>query len=216
MTVQILKGLAVFALSYLVGSIPFGFLIGKFNGLDIRQHGSHNIGATNVLRVLGKDWGYLCFALDFLKGLLPVWLFGCKLSAAMGFPPVAWGELVAVVGAILGHCFPFVLKFKGGKGVATSLGAVLAIAFWPVLVSGIVWYLTFLKTRIVAIASLAAAASLPIASLVMYYFHFGGIHVPAIILMAAICALIIWRHKDNIARIRAKTENTFEKNSKDK
>ena len=91
----------------------------------------------------------------------------------------------------------------------------LGIAFWAVLASGIVWYLTFLKTRIVAVASIAAAIFLPVSALIMYFLHFGGIHGPAIILMVAICALIIWRHKDNIARIRAKTENTFEKTNKE-
>ena len=120
-------------MSYLIGSIPFGYLIGRFNGLDIRRHGSRNIGATNVRRVLGRDWGVVCFILDFLKGLLPVILFGQFLGAqtAVG---VGWGEMFAVAGTIGGHIFPFTLNFKGGKGVATSLGAILAVAFWPVLI----------------------------------------------------------------------------------
>jgi len=195
---------------YLVGSIPFGYLIGKFNGLDIRRHGSHNIGATNVRRVLGRDWGTVCFALDFLKGLMPVVYFGAVLGGewCVGF---AWGEIFAVVGTVLGHVFPWTLKFKGGKGVATSLGAVLGVAFWPVLWCALVWYITFLKTRIVALASIAAALAMPMIGLFMYFFRLGRIHGPAVILMLILGGLIVYRHKDNILRMREGRENSFKK-----
>lgn len=204
------SGFCIFLMCYLVGGIPFGYLIGKFNGLDIRRHGSHNIGATNVRRVLGSDWGIVCFALDFLKGLMPVIYLGAVLGGqwCVGFE---WGEIFAVVGTVLGHVFPWTLKFKGGKGVATSLGAVLGVVFWPVLCCAVVWYLTFLKTRIVALASIAAAVAMPVVGLFMYFFQIGRIHGPAVILMLILGGLIIYRHKDNILRMREGRENSFQK-----
>ncbi len=204
------SGFCIFLMCYLIGGIPFGYLIGKFNGLDIRRHGSHNIGATNIRRVLGGDWGTVCFALDFLKGLIPVVYLGAVLGAewSVGFE---WGEIFAVVGTVLGHIFPWTLRFKGGKGVATSLGAVLGVAFWPVLWCALVWYLTFLKTRIVAIASIAAALTMPLVGLLMCFLRLGRIHGPAVILMLVLSGLIIYRHKDNILRLRAGSENAFRK-----
>jgi len=196
--------------SYFVGSIPFGLLIGKFNGLDIRHHGSCNIGATNIRRVLGRDWGIVCFLCDFLKGVLPVVIIGNHFGASCAVGP-EWGELLAVVGTVAGHIFPCTLHFKGGKGVATSLGAILGIAFWPVLIGAILWYLCFLKTRIVSLASMVAAIAMPITALIMYFAKWGNIHIPAILLMLAIALLIIFRHKDNITRLKNGTENKFVK-----
>ncbi len=204
------SGVCIALLSYLVGSIPFGYLIGKLNGLDIRRHGSRNIGATNVRRVLGQDWGVICFILDFLKGLVPVILIGELLGAQMAVG-MEWGEMFAIAGTITGHIFPFTLNFKGGKGVATSLGAILAVAFWPVLAGAIIWYITFLKTRIVSLASIVAAVSMPVAALFMFSLNKGGIHSTNIILMSIIAVLIIVRHKDNIARLRNGQENKFSK-----
>ena len=206
----LLSGICIALLSYLLGSVPFGYLIGKFNGLDIRRHGSRNIGATNVRRVLGKDWGFICFILDFLKGLLPVILFGEWLGAQMTVG-TEWGAMFAIAGTIAGHIFPFTLDFKGGKGVATSLGAILAVAFWPVLIGAIVWYITFLKTRIVSLASIVAAVSMPVAAALMLALNKGGIHGTNVILMAIIAALIIVRHKENIIRLRNGQENKFSK-----
>jgi glycerol-3-phosphate acyltransferase PlsY len=204
------SGVCIALLSYLVGSIPFGYLIGRFNGLDIRRHGSHNIGATNVRRVLGRDWGIICFILDFLKGLLPVIFFGEWLGSQMAVG-LEWGAMFAIVGTISGHIFPFTLNFKGGKGVATSLGAILAVAFWPVLIGAIIWYITFLKTRIVSLASIVAAISMPIAAQLMFLMGIGGIHRTNIILMGIIAVLIIIRHKENIIRLRNGQENKFSK-----
>jgi glycerol-3-phosphate acyltransferase PlsY len=204
------SGICIALLSYLVGSIPFGYLIGKFNGLDIRRHGSRNIGATNVRRVLGRDWGAICFIMDFLKGLLPVIFFGELLGAQMAVG-LEWGAMFAIAGTIAGHIFPFTLDFKGGKGVATSLGAILAVAFWPVLVGAITWYVTFLKTRIVSLASIVAAVSMPVAATLMFSMNKGGIHATNIILMCIIAALIIIRHKENIVRLRNGQENKFSK-----
>lgn len=204
------SGICIALLAYLVGSIPFGYLIGRFNGLDIRRHGSRNIGATNVRRVLGRDWGVICFILDFLKGLVPVILIGELLGAQMTVG-LEWGEMFAIAGTIAGHIFPFTLNFKGGKGVATSLGAIVAVAFWPVLIGAITWYITFLKTRIVSLASIVAAVSMPISALLLFSMNKGGIHSTNIILMSIIALLIIVRHKDNIHRLRNGQENKFSK-----
>ncbi|HOG50283.1 MAG TPA: glycerol-3-phosphate 1-O-acyltransferase PlsY [Lentisphaeria bacterium] len=204
------SGIVVFLLSYMVGSIPCGFLIGKFNGLDIRHHGSHNIGATNVRRTLGKDWGLICFVLDFLKGLLPVVLIGHGLAAnwQVGF---GWGGIIAAIGTVIGHVFPCWLNFHGGKGVATSLGAVLGVAFWPVVIGALIWLAAFFTVRIVSIASMAAAVGMAISSLIMLLAGTSGMHWSIPLLLFAIAALIVIRHKENITRLREGRENTFVK-----
>lgn len=204
-----ISGLVVFVLSYLCGSLPSGYLIGKFNGIDIRQHGSKNIGATNVRRVLGRDWSFICFALDFLKGLLPVVFIGHAWggSHAIGF---SMGGIIAAIGAVIGHIFPVWLKFKGGKGVATSLGVISGIAFFPVLLGGIAWLIVFQFTRIVSVASMVAVCVIALVALVMHLIS-GSIGWPGVILLLIIAALVIIRHKDNIKRLRNGTESKFEK-----
>ena len=139
------------AAAYVVGATPFGYLAGKMKGVDIRQHGSGNIGATNVIRVLGKGIGIPVFILDVLKGLLPVlcarwWNLGmdCQIAAALG--------------AVLGHNFTFWLGYKGGKGVATSAGALFGLMWMPTLVAVVTWVVAFFFTRYVAVASLAIAS----------------------------------------------------------
>jgi len=148
--------------SYLLGSIPSGYLIAKSHGIDIRQHGSKNIGATNVLRVMGKKWGYLVFFCDALKGFVSVKV-GFSLAGSFG-ATVTLAGLVAALCCILGHNHPVWLGFKGGKGVATSAGVVIAL--FPVvivLLAGIVWLLVFLLGRYVSLASISTAVALPIA-----------------------------------------------------
>ena len=203
---------AIFMLlcGYLAGSIPFGYLIGRVNGIDIRKYGSHNIGATNVTRVLGAAYGRLCFALDFLKGALPVIFIGYHLGAGSPIGS-AWGGVLVAAGCILGHIYPCWLNFKGGKGVATSIGALIALAFWPVIIALLVWYLVFLKTKIVSIASLATAATTPIAALILNLF--GWSHTPwvNILLMFGVAAFIFWRHRENIDRLLHDQENCFKK-----
>ncbi|MDD3696366.1 MAG: glycerol-3-phosphate 1-O-acyltransferase PlsY [Lentisphaeria bacterium] len=201
-------GLCIAFIAYFVGSIPFGYLIGKLNGVDIRRHGSKNIGATNVRRTLGKDWGMVCFVLDFLKGLLPVIIIGNWLGARMAIGS-EWGEMFAIAGTITGHVFPYTLDFKGGKGVATSLGAILGVTIAPVLVGAVVWYITFLRTRMVSLASLVAAVSMPLFAALMFLLNKGNFNVANIVLMCIIAALIIIRHKDNIVRIKNGQESKF-------
>ena len=203
---------AIFMLlcGYLAGSIPFGYLIGRLNGIDIRKHGSHNIGATNVTRVLGAAYGRICFLLDFLKGALPVIFIGYRIG--LGSPiGSSWSAVLVAAGCILGHIYPCWLNFKGGKGVATSIGALIALAFWPVIIALVVWYLVFLKTKIVSVASLATAAATPIAALILNLF--GWAHTPWIIilLMFGVAAFIFWRHRENIERLLHGQEKSFKK-----
>src|SRR5678816_6340 len=158
--------------SYLLGSIPFGYMAGRIGGIDIRKAGSGNVGATNVVRVLGKRYGYPVFALDFLKGFGAV-----KISMLMapGRPP-EWNSLeivgiLAAMSSILGHLYPPWLKFKGGKGVATSGGALLALTPVPTLIGVAIWMTVFWLTRYVSLASVTAAVVLPIVILAVSYTH---------------------------------------------
>jgi len=154
-------GLTVCILAYLVGSIPWGFLIGKLKGIDIRSHGSGNIGATNVRRVLGRPLGTLCFLLDLLKGLLPVVLIGALLGPALLVPPDL-GRALAAGAAVSGHVWPVWLGFKGGKGVSTTLGALVAVSWLAVLMGVVAWVVAFFLTRYVSVASLVSANLLPV------------------------------------------------------
>jgi glycerol-3-phosphate acyltransferase PlsY len=201
-------GILVLALSYLVGSIPFALLIGKFNGIDIRRHGSGNTGATNVRRVLGKQWGILCFVLDFAKGLIPVLLVKNMANGGDLLP------MLAAVGAIAGHVWPLYLRFKGGKGVATSLGALLALAPWAVVVAGIAWVVSFYLTRYVSVASLVAALMLPVSAGALNLMRPATVSTPILILLTLIGLLIIVRHKTNVIRLYKGEENRFARKGK--
>jgi glycerol-3-phosphate acyltransferase PlsY len=186
---------------YLVGSIPTGYLIGQTRGLDIRQHGSGNIGATNVRRVMGRNWGFFAFACDFLKGFLPLFLVRTFCFAD------ATGEAVSVllvlcgVAAILGHNYTPWLGFKGGKGIATSAGVLGALMPWVLAVALSLWIIAVLLTRTVSIGSLLASASLPVAAAIFYpqqwvYFGFA----------AFAGGLATWRHRSNIQRLMSGKE----------
>ncbi|MBR0459154.1 MAG: glycerol-3-phosphate 1-O-acyltransferase PlsY [Victivallales bacterium] len=203
-------GLVIFALSYFIGSIPWGYLMGRFNGIDIRNYGSHNIGATNVRRVLGAGWSNLCFALDFLKGLLPVLYLGHSLGGSWSIGS-DWGGILAAAGAVVGHVFTCWLGFKGGKGVATSLGAALALAPVPVLIGLVVWVIMFYSTRVVAIASIGAICTIAIAALLMRIFAWGQIATHTVVLLIIIALVVVARHSDNIRRLLQGTENAFQK-----
>jgi acyl phosphate:glycerol-3-phosphate acyltransferase len=193
--------------SYVFGATPFGYLAGRMRGMDIRQHGSGNIGATNAFRVLGKPTGITVFVLDFLKGLLPV------LVAARVFPDAGLAPpLLAGIGAILGHNFTFWLKFRGGKGIATSAGVLLALLPVAMLVGLGVWLLLFLSTRYVAVASIGAAFAIPVVTALRNVAD----TTPLLIFSIAIAVLAIVRHRPNIQRLIAGTENRFHRKSKTK
>lgn len=203
--------LVVLILSYLVGSIPWGYVIGRLNGLDIRRHGSGNIGATNVRRVLGRGWGIACFVLDFLKGLLPVLLIGAKLGDALSLTAES-GPILAAAGAVAGHVWPVWLGFKGGKGVATTIGALLAVSWLAVVICVGTWVVVFFLTRYVSVASLCAAAMLPVGHVIAVLSGVTRdptIGSPSLGLLLLLAALIICRHRSNIQRLRAGTEYRF-------
>ena len=195
--------------SYLLGSIPFGYLAGRLCGIDIRTKGSGNIGATNALRVLGKKWGYGVFLLDFLKAWFPVKLALGWGIALMVHPASAPGALAGLC-ALIGHSFPVWLGFKGGKGIASSAGVIVGLFSLPVFLICLgLWLLIFTVTRYVSVASVVAAAALPVAVGILYYFHRADwLGLTVSIVMAA---LAIWRHRSNIVRLRDGTEPRFER-----
>lgn len=197
------------AAAYLLGSIPFGLLIGKAHGVDIREQGSGNIGATNLGRALGKRWAFAAFLLDFAKGIFPVLTAGLMIDAEHGREAI---RILAGTASILGHTFPVFLKFKGGKGVATTFGVIAAVALPAGIAAGLIWVILYLTTRTVSIASLAAGITLPIATCFLDPPPpFSGRLVFAI----AVAALILIRHRKNIARILRGEELTFKKKTKD-
>jgi glycerol-3-phosphate acyltransferase PlsY len=202
---------AVLAGGYLLGSIPFGYFAGRIGGVDIRNCGSGNVGATNVLRTLGKSYGYPVFAADFLKGFAAVKL--STLLAARLQPEWISSEILGLVGAIssvLGHSFPIWLRFKGGKGVATSAGALFGLAPIAALIAVAIWILIFLLTRYVSLASVAAAAALPLIILATSWKSQGG---GKSLFYSSLClaALVIWRHRSNLSRLMHGTEPRFTK-----
>jgi glycerol-3-phosphate acyltransferase PlsY len=198
--------------SYLVGAIPFGLLIAKMHGIDIRTVGSGNIGATNVSRALGKKWGYFCFILDALKGLIPMLAAIVILPAELTITEI-WLWLAVGAAAILGHVFPVYLKFKGGKGVATSLGVVLGL--WPFYtVAGVItfaiWAIVVKTWRYISLGSIVGAVVFPlllaIAICIIPQWRFAALW-PLLAAAVTLGAILILRHKDNIKRLLSGTEN---------
>lgn len=205
-------GLVAFA--WFCGSLPFGYWAGKWKGIDIRKHGSGNIGATNVLRVLGKKVGIPVFILDMLKGLIPTMLAEWWMNRL--HVDVNTATLVAVCSAaasVLGHTFTFWLGGKGGKGVATSAGALIGLAPLALVIAFGVWLVTFFTSRYVALASIVAAISLPIAMAILMTFQqrWNLVLLGFGIVMGV---LVVVRHRSNIQRILLGKENRFEKKKK--
>jgi acyl phosphate:glycerol-3-phosphate acyltransferase len=201
--------LLIFVLSYLIGSVPWGYLVARSKGVDIRQYGSGNIGTANVLRVMGKKWGYLVFICDFLKGFLSVKLG--SLVAAYFQGNLVLGSVIAAIACVLGHDYPVWLGFKGGKGIATLIGTVLALFPPLIFVSfGVVWIAVFVIGRFTSLASISAAIALPVAvSLIVAKTEPGfPLLVGFSVFMAA---LAIWRHRSNIVRLLNGRENRFGK-----
>jgi glycerol-3-phosphate acyltransferase PlsY len=191
---------------YLSGALPFGYVAGRMRGIDIRQHGSGNIGATNVIRVLGKGIGIPVFILDMLKGWLPTFLVARWLSAlGAGEQIVTAGAVITGMAAVLGHMFTFWLGFKGGKGVATATGALLGVA--PIAVFGgfIVWLLFFAVTRYVSLASMMSTVGV-VATMVIQMSRTGRWDWVMLAFGVLIMVLVFVRHRSNIGRILAGTE----------
>ena len=185
-------------LGFGLGSLPTGYWLARSKGVDIRKRGSGNIGATNVGRILGKEWGYLIFGLDALKGWLAVWLAGEFFQVGD-----AW-TVVTGMAAVAGHIFSPWLNFKGGKGVATSAGVLLGLAPAVLLGTAAIWGVSFAVKKIVSVSSLLAAAVFPF--LVMW-LEPGR---PALLISAwALAALVWYRHRDNLQRLAQGKENGF-------
>lgn len=226
-------------LAFLLGSIPFGLFIAKVKGIDIRQHGSGNIGATNVFRIVGKKYGITCLFLDALKGFIPVVIavnligitgrdpqfhlglfdsFLLKLPAAEHMK----GQMIHVLtalAAVLGHNYSPWIGFKGGKGIATSAGVLIGLMPMAVVILLVVFIITLLITRYVAVASMVSAVALPIMTHLGARFHetAGGISLweagtwnkPLFFFSVLIAALALWKHRFNIHRLREGTESRF-------
>jgi glycerol-3-phosphate acyltransferase PlsY len=190
-------------ISYLIGSIPFGFIVAKMvKDIDIRQFGSGNPGATNIARVLGKPYGILVFTLDMLKGFLTVYLFDRWFSG--------YGHNLSVIlcglGVICGHIFPVFLGFKGGKAAATGCGVFLWLAPLPLMISVAAWLLTISISRYISLGSMVSAVVMVICLITLGKNPFGqGLYLTLLSVFIAI--LLIIRHKSNIKRILNGTEN---------
>ena len=192
-------------IAYLLGSIPFGFIAGRIAGIDVRQYGSGNIGATNTLRVLGKKYGYAVFVADVVKGFVAVrialWLaqFDPSTNYLIG--------ILAALFVVVGHSFPVWLGFRGGKGVAAAAGACLGLLPVATFIAVIVWTVTFFVFRFVSLASIIAAVALPLSAWLL-----GNARDPIVLgFSLLIAALIIFRHRSNIMRLLQGREPRFDR-----
>ena len=192
-------------IAYLFGSIPTGFLVARARGVDIRTVGSGNIGATNVFRILGKPAGVFVLLADAAKGWLAVFIVAELVSGwfypAAGSTAREWFAICAGVGAILGHNYTCWLYFKGGKGIATSAGVLVALVPLPLLIILGIWIIVFALTRYVSLASISASFSLPFAAWAV------GESRTIILVTAALAALAIYKHRANIKRLINGTES---------
>jgi glycerol-3-phosphate acyltransferase PlsY len=201
--------LAVCCIGYLFGSFPAGYFAGRIAGVDVRSAGSGNIGATNVLRVLGKPWGYAVFFVDAFKGFASVrvaFFLADHLAFARAY--AVYFAIIAAVLCVVGHSFPIWLRFKGGKGVATSAGAVFGLMPLAAVIIFLVWVIVFEITRYVSVASLIAASALPVA--VAFLLHWKIIEGIGLLYFSTVLAiLVVWRHRSNFSRLLKGTEQRF-------
>ncbi len=189
---------ALLLAAYLAGSIPTSYLAGRLAGIDLREHGSGNLGGTNVYRVLGWKAAVPVVVVDVSKGLLPTWLFPAWDAHATAGLALAYGLC-----AIAGHIWPVFLGFRGGKGVATSGGVLLALAPVAVLVGGLLWAGVVLATRTVSLASLSAATVIPIVAYLL------DAPTPTVAFCAGLGLLVWYTHRENLARLRRGEELRF-------
>lgn len=199
---------ATILIAYLIGSVPFGLIVGLARGVDVRTVGSHNIGATNVFRTVGKPWGILAFVLDFAKGyagaaLAPV--LASLVFGESGDPAIA--RLAGGLAAVAGHNWPAWLGFRGGKGVATSAGMLVAVAPAAVGVAVLAWIVVFVSSRYVSLASIFAAVVLAILVWIPP-FAVGGVRIIPV-LLSLLGLVVVVRHHANISRLIHGTENRF-------
>lgn len=212
-------------LGYLMGSLPFGYLVARVKGVNIFEVGSKSPGATNVRRVLGKGPGNVVFVLDLLKGVVAAsWSLLANTGTTVTFQLDEWGldlsgviagpvwhqlGIAGLVGALLGHSFSCFTKFRGGKGVATGAGGLVVLMPVPALIGALVWVVTFYASRYVSLASMIAAVSLPLSAWLLGYSRL------LIITAAIVAVFVIVRHRENCRRLLNGTENRFVKKKKD-
>lgn len=195
-------------IGYLFGCIQSGYIYGRCHGIDIRDYGSGNAGTTNVLRTLGKKAGYITYAGDALKGLAAIYLVRYVIFANSGID-MSLLTMYTGFGVVLGHNYPFYLKFKGGKGIAVTSGVMFAFDWRFAALAIVVFAVAFYATRYVSVGSLAITALFPICCLI---FYFGQWHL--FIISVLFWAMAWWRHRANIIRLIHGTENKFEKKKK--
>lgn len=205
--------------AYLIGSVPFGYLAGRLNGIDLREHGSRNIGATNAVRVLGKKWGIPVFICDFLKGYAPLLFMKEHLggdATLFGTGQMLW-FLGVMFALILGHTFTCFLRFKGGKGVATTAGTLIALSPTVGGVTLAVWALCMLATRYVSLSSMVAGFGMMAAGAKVFWLRDGAATTAdflVLALLAIIFLLVVVKHRSNIVRLCKGTEpKAFSKKS---
>jgi glycerol-3-phosphate acyltransferase PlsY len=206
------------ALGYLLGSVNFAVLVAKRHGVNILKEGSGNPGATNVKRVLGKGPGNLVFALDALKGLVGTGLphLILLLKVDLGLPKddaqaLFFVSVAGFIGTLLGHCFSCFLKFKGGKGVASTIGGLLVLLPVPIVIGAAIWGLVFALARYVSLASIALGVSLPLSCWLLPLVTSLKFGPAEFWFAAAIAAFNVWTHRSNVGRLLAGTENRFSK-----
>lgn len=205
--------IGVALVGYILGSIPFGVLVAKKYGVDIFSVGSGNPGATNVLRSISKPAGYLVFFLDFLKGLIATTWFLIPWIAFSGDLSLGFWGLPA---AVIGHTYPLFTGFKGGKGVATTMGGLLGIMPGCLFLGLVTWAIIFFSTRYVALASIGFGVSLPVCAVVSAWSDQDSVSIFGKVFLAfIIMSWIVWRHRSNIMRLRTGTENRFQKKNKE-
>jgi glycerol-3-phosphate acyltransferase PlsY len=203
--VPVLSYIVTALVAYLLGSIPTGFLVAKARGIDIRSVGSGNIGATNAFRVLGKRWGVFVLLVDALKGWVAVAIAAKIIVNFLPGAPLEYLQITAAICAILGHNYTCWLYFKGGKGIATSAGVLIALVPWAVVIALGLFIILFLATRFVSVGSMGAAASLPFGTWFVTNHDIGLTAVTG-----AMGALAIFKHKKNIQRLMNGTENRIQ------
>jgi glycerol-3-phosphate acyltransferase PlsY len=216
---EIHAGLLLAVAAYLIGATPFGYLTARFVGnIDIRQHGSGNIGATNVGRVLGTRWGLFVFVLDFCKGLLPVAVLPklpALFSGTGSTAEIHW-SVAAGVATVLGHMFPCWLGFRGGKGVATALGVVAWLAPWATLTAAAIFALSFLVWRIISLASILGSLGFAVCELTRLWPELWSTQSWSLTTFSVLVpALILVRHRSNIARLMRGEELRYRSGKKD-
>jgi acyl phosphate:glycerol-3-phosphate acyltransferase len=213
--VDIIVCLTAAVMAYLLGSIPTGYLVGRAKGIDVRKVGSGNIGATNAFRTLGKPAGILVLVVDGMKGWLAVSVVPGLAYKLVGSPTTPWDtptreylQIISGVLAILGHNYTCWLKFKGGKGIATTAGAVAALLPLTFVISAFIWILVCLLTRYVSVASILAALTLPVATWMIHQFtRLDGYSYRMVAVAAVLALLAVYKHKGNIERLMNGTEN---------